>query len=46
MKAIGARNKDILMIFFIKAELIGLIWGILGVALGALAFRLGGRVEV
>jgi len=35
MKAIGARNKDILLIFLIKAGLIGLIGGLLGVALGA-----------
>ncbi|VVB60314.1 MacB-like periplasmic core domain protein [uncultured archaeon] len=35
MKAIGARNRDILMIFLIKAALIGLIGGILGVILGA-----------
>ncbi len=35
MKAIGARNKDILTIFLINAGLIGLIGGILGVALGA-----------
>ncbi len=36
MKAIGARNKDILLIFLIKAGLIGLIGGILGVLLGAM----------
>ncbi|MBU4246371.1 MAG: ABC transporter permease [Nanoarchaeota archaeon] len=35
MKAIGARNRDILTIFLINAGLIGLIGGILGVALGA-----------
>lgn len=36
MKAIGARNKDILLIFLINAGLIGLIGGILGVILGAI----------
>jgi len=34
MKAIGARNKDILLIFLFNAALIGLIGGILGVLLG------------
>jgi putative ABC transport system permease protein len=34
MKAIGARNKDILTIFLFNAALIGLIGGILGVLLG------------
>lgn len=35
MKAIGARNKDILQIFLINAGLIGLIGGIIGIILGA-----------
>jgi putative ABC transport system permease protein len=34
MKAIGARNSDILLIFVIEAGLIGMVGGILGVALG------------
>jgi putative ABC transport system permease protein len=34
MKAIGARNKDILMIFLMNAALIGLVGGLLGVILG------------
>jgi putative ABC transport system permease protein len=34
MKAIGARNKDILLIFLFNAALIGLIGGVLGVLLG------------
>jgi len=34
MKAIGARNHDILMIFLFNAALIGLIGGILGIILG------------
>jgi len=36
MKAIGARNKDILLIFIFNAALIGLIGGVLGVFLGTL----------
>jgi putative ABC transport system permease protein len=36
MKAIGARNKDILLIFLFNAALIGLIGGILGVLLGTI----------
>ena len=34
MKAIGAKNKDILMIFLIEAGLLGLVGGIIGVGLG------------
>ena len=34
MKAIGAKNSDILSIFLIESGLLGLIGGILGVALG------------
>lgn len=36
MKAIGARNEDILMIFLWNAAIIGLIGGIIGIILGAL----------
>lgn len=36
MKAIGARNRDILVMFLMNAMLIGLIGGILGVLLGML----------
>jgi len=36
MKAIGARNKDILMIFIFNAGLIGLIGGIIGIFFGSL----------
>ncbi|MDP3640267.1 MAG: FtsX-like permease family protein, partial [Nanoarchaeota archaeon] len=34
MKAIGARNRDILEIFLMESGLIGLVGGILGTALG------------
>jgi putative ABC transport system permease protein len=36
MKALGARNKDILTIFLLNAALIGFIGGILGVIFGAI----------
>jgi putative ABC transport system permease protein len=36
MKAIGARNSQILTIFLIESSLIGLIGGIIGIILGAL----------
>lgn len=35
MKAVGARNSDILLIFLIEAGLLGLIGGIIGITLGA-----------
>ena len=42
MKAIGARNKDILTIFIIESGLIGLVGGAIGVLLGAsLALAIG-----
>ena len=34
MKAVGARNFDIAMIFIVEAGILGLIGGLLGVALG------------
>jgi len=34
MKAIGARNSDILLIFLLHAALIGLVGGVLGILLG------------
>lgn len=34
MKAIGARNSDVLLIFLIESGLIGLIGGVIGLALG------------
>ena len=36
MKAIGAKNRDILMIFLFNSAMVGLVGGILGVMLGAL----------
>jgi len=36
MKAIGARNKDIMMIFLLNAALIGLVGGILGIIFGGI----------
>jgi len=35
MKAIGAKNRDILMIFLFNSGMVGLVGGILGVILGA-----------
>ncbi len=35
MKAIGAKNRDILMIFLFNSAMVGLVGGILGVILGA-----------
>ncbi|HLC22164.1 MAG TPA: FtsX-like permease family protein, partial [Candidatus Nanoarchaeia archaeon] len=35
MKAIGARNSDIIKLFIVEAGIIGLIGGILGTALGS-----------
>jgi putative ABC transport system permease protein len=36
MKAIGAKNKDILMIFLFNSAMVGFVGGILGVILGAI----------
>ena len=39
MKAVGAQNKDILLIFLIESGLLGLIGGIIGAGIGlGLAF--------
>ena len=40
MKAIGAKNRDILMIFLFNSAMVGLVGGILGVMLGALVSAL------
>jgi len=42
MKAIGARNRDILMIFIIESGILGTVGGILGVFLGYLVAKAGG----
>ena len=34
VKAVGAQNKDIFLIFLIESGLLGLVGGIIGVALG------------
>ena len=39
MKAIGARNSDILIIFLTESALLGLVGGIVGVALGILVSK-------
>ena len=36
MKAIGARNKDIMIIFILNAALIGLVGGLIGIFFGIL----------
>jgi putative ABC transport system permease protein len=42
MKAIGARDRDVLLLFLFEAGLVGLIGGIVGVAV---AFLLGNRIN-
>jgi putative ABC transport system permease protein len=44
MKAIGAKNKDILMIFLLKSGMLGLVGGIGGVILGILGSLLIGQL--
>lgn len=43
-KAVGARNGDILLQFMIESVLLSLIGGMLGIALGAAAAFIGGRL--
>jgi putative ABC transport system permease protein len=40
MKAIGAKNRDILMIFLFNSAMVGLVGGIFGIILGALVSAL------
>ncbi|WP_440955627.1 ABC transporter permease [Methanosarcina sp. Mfa9] len=40
MKAIGAKNRDILMIFLCNAAMIGLVGGIIGILLGTAAVQI------
>jgi putative ABC transport system permease protein len=43
MKAVGARNKDVLMIFLIESGLLGIVGGLVGIVLGlGLAFTVQG----
>ena len=35
MKAIGARNKDIMIVFLLNSALVGLVGGLLGIGLGS-----------
>ncbi|MEK6984517.1 MAG: ABC transporter permease [Nanoarchaeota archaeon] len=44
MKAIGAKNSDILLVFIVEAGLIGFIGGILGVLLGYIVSSIGGSI--
>ena len=40
MKAVGAKNRDVLMIFLIESGILGLIGGIVGVLIGSIASKL------
>src|SRR3989338_1918437 len=44
MKAIGAKNSDILLVFIVEAGLIGLVGGALGVLLGYIISSIGGSI--
>jgi len=44
LKAIGARNRDILRIFVLEAAVLGFAGGVLGTALGVFASRVVGAV--
>jgi putative ABC transport system permease protein len=44
MKAIGAQNKDILLIFVFESGLLGLVGGALGIILGYIISTLGGKI--
>ena len=39
MKAIGAKNRDIMLIFMFNAAMVGMVGGLLGIALGAAISR-------
>jgi len=41
MKAIGARNSDVFMLFFIESGMLGLLGGIIGVILGTIISFIG-----
>jgi len=44
IKAIGARNSDVIQIFMVESGLLGFIGGLLGVFLGYLIAKLGGQI--
>lgn len=44
MKAIGAKNSDILIVFVVESGLIGLIGGVLGILLGYIVSSIGGSI--
>jgi putative ABC transport system permease protein len=44
MKAVGARNSDIIFIFIMESGVIGVVGGVLGVALGYLVASTGGAI--
>jgi putative ABC transport system permease protein len=46
MKAVGAKNKDIAMIFLVESGTVGLIGGILGLMLGFGIAKLGGYIAI
>ena len=46
MKAVGARNADIMLIFLIESGLLGLIGGASGVLFGYVVARIGGNIAV
>ncbi len=46
MKAIGAKNRDIMMIFMLNSALVGLVGGALGVILGTFASGLMGSTSM
>ncbi|MBI2135605.1 ABC transporter permease [Candidatus Woesearchaeota archaeon] len=46
MKAVGAQNKDIMLIFLLESGMLGLIGGVLGVVFGYLIASIGGQIAV
>ncbi len=44
MKAVGAKNKDIMMVFIAESAMIGFIGGVLGILLGFLISTTGGAI--
>jgi len=44
MKSIGARNKDVVLLFLVESGLLGLVGGVFGVIIGALIANLVGVV--